>query len=65
MNGKILLDSTIAIDLLNGLEETRYLKEKIGKAKLYISIITRIELLSYSKLTPDDEKAIFIFLKSV
>jgi predicted nucleic acid-binding protein len=54
MNGKFVLDSTIFIDILNKLEGTEHLKEKLKDAERYISVITRMEVLSYPAAINDD-----------
>lgn len=49
----VLLDSNILIDYLNGNQAIEKRIEQIGKEKrkLYISIINRIEILSFRELT--------------
>ncbi len=48
MSGKILLDTNAIIYALNG-------KVVLPYAQYLVSIITEIELLSYSKLTHNDK----------
>ncbi len=56
MNGNsILIDTNIAIFLLNG---DRDLAEILDEKKLFVSFVTQLELLSYSKLTLQQEKLI-------
>jgi predicted nucleic acid-binding protein len=62
---KYLLDTTTAIDLFKGLESVRPIKAILQYAKVYISIVTRIEMLAYPQMTPDMERRIHAFLKSV
>ena len=60
MNGtKLLLDSNIILYLLNG-DET--LADFLHEKKLYISIITEIELLSFSEITEKEKKQIELFV---
>jgi hypothetical protein len=56
-----VLDSTVAIDLLNGLPSSKSIKAKLEKAKVYVSIVTRIEMLSFPNITPEIESRIKIF----
>jgi predicted nucleic acid-binding protein len=62
---KYLLDTTTAIDLFKGLEAVKPIKAMLQQAKTYISIVTRIEMLSFPQMTPEMERRISIFLKSV
>jgi predicted nucleic acid-binding protein len=62
---KYLLDTTTAIDLFKGLEAVKPMKAMFLHAKVYISIITRIEMFAYPQLTSEMERRIHIFLKSV
>ena len=60
-----ILDATIAIDLLNGLPSASPIKATLKKAKVYVSIVTRIEILSFPNITPEIERRIKNFFKSV
>lgn len=62
---KYLLDTTTAIDLFKGLEAVKPIKAMLQHTKVYISIVTRIEMLAYPQMTSEMEKRIHIFLKSV
>ncbi|MDR1098908.1 MAG: type II toxin-antitoxin system VapC family toxin [Treponema sp.] len=62
---KYLLDTTTALDLFKGLEEVKPIKVLLQHTNVYISIITRIEMLAYPHITPEMERRINIFLKSV
>jgi predicted nucleic acid-binding protein len=62
---RFVLDTAIAIDLLNGLPSSKSIKVKLEKAKVYVSIVTRIEMLSFPNITPEIESLIKHFLKSV
>jgi predicted nucleic acid-binding protein len=62
---KYILDSSIAIDLLNGSPSSKSIRAKLENAKVYISVITRIEMLSFPNITADIEKKIYALLKSV
>lgn len=59
---KYLLDTNIAIDYLNGFEDLAGLPERLSGAELYASQITRMELLSYHRLTAADEPRVYEFL---
>ncbi|MDR3174371.1 MAG: hypothetical protein LBU19_08990, partial [Treponema sp.] len=61
---KYLLDTTTAIDLFKGLEAVKPVKAMLQHTKVYISIVTRIEMLAYPQMTSEMEKRIHIFLKS-
>jgi predicted nucleic acid-binding protein len=62
---RFLLDTTIAIDLLNGLPSSKPIKAKLEKAKVYVSIVTKIEMLAFPNITPEIENKINFFLKSL
>jgi predicted nucleic acid-binding protein len=62
MNGKVVFDSNPVIDLFKGkvdLEQLRY--ETTGKEQC-VSVITRMELLAFPEITPDEEDRINLFL---
>ena len=61
MSGRYLLDSNILIDLLEGNEAVSNLCH-IANSELYISVITRIELLSAVRNTEDREATIYSLL---
>jgi predicted nucleic acid-binding protein len=62
---RFILDITIAIDLLNGLPSSKPIKAKLEKAKVYVSIVTRIEMLSLPGISSEIESRIKHFFKSV
>ncbi len=60
MNGtELLLDSNIVLYLLNG---DRTLADFLQEKRLHISIITEIELLSFSEITREEQKQIKQFV---
>ncbi|MDO3644463.1 type II toxin-antitoxin system VapC family toxin [Mucilaginibacter sp. L3T2-6] len=60
MNGdRIVADTSLIINLFNGVEEVR---ELITGRNLFVSIISEIEVLSHSKLTPADSRLLKDFL---
>jgi hypothetical protein len=63
MNGnKLVLDTNAVIDYLNGVDTVvRFIGERVG-ADLLVSVVTRMELLSYRRLDGDGEAAIRRFL---
>jgi predicted nucleic acid-binding protein len=62
---RYVLDTTTAIDLFKGLEAVRPIKEKLRDAEVYVSVITRIEMLAFPRISPELERHIYLFLKSV
>ena len=58
MSGRYLLDSNILMDLLDGNEAVSKLCN-IANSELYVSVITRIELLSAVRNTKDRESTIY------
>jgi predicted nucleic acid-binding protein len=50
MNGNYLFDTIILIDILQRVTLKNYIKTNFDINSLYISIITKIELLSYPKI---------------
>jgi predicted nucleic acid-binding protein len=65
MKPKYILDSSTAIDLFNGVADVKSIKENLRNAKVYASVITRLEMLAYPKITPGMERGIHEFLKSI
>src|ERR1700744_2580098 len=62
MNGdRIVVDTSLIINLFNGIEEVR---ELITGRNLFVSIISEIEVLSYPKLTPIDSQLLKDFLSN-
>ena len=64
---KYLLDTNIVIALLKGNEKlVAFLSDLINqKAKLFVSQITRIELLSFPSLTENETESIKEFLSNI
>jgi predicted nucleic acid-binding protein len=65
MSGKIVFDSSVIIKFLDrepGFADldTRFLGEE-----RFISVITRMEALGYSEITPEDERRLDIFLSTL
>ncbi|GHV79303.1 hypothetical protein AGMMS49944_10940 [Spirochaetia bacterium] len=60
---KYLLDSVAAIDLFNAVPGSELLEEKLEGAAVYVSVITRIEMLAFPKMTPAGEKEVSRFLR--
>jgi len=61
MNGRLLLDTNVILDFLKGLPSAVALLRTTEK-ELCASVITRIELLSFHSITPEEEKHIGVFL---
>lgn len=59
-NNNYVLDTNIVLQLLNG---DVVLAGIVNDKALYISFITEMELLSYSKLTADEEQKVRDFLQ--
>jgi predicted nucleic acid-binding protein len=53
---RYLLDTSTALDLFKGLETVKPIKAMLQHTKVYISIITRIEMLVYPHMTPEMER---------
>jgi len=66
MNGdKLVLDTNAVIDYLNGVDAaTRFIGERLD-AELLVSVVTRMELLSYRHLDDEGEAAIHRFLGAI
>jgi predicted nucleic acid-binding protein len=62
---KYLLDSVASIDLFNAVPGSEFLKKKLERAKVYISVITRIEMLAFPKMTPPVEQGIHKFIRQI
>jgi predicted nucleic acid-binding protein len=65
MNGKFMLDTNRIIDLVDGREGTDALRENLKNAKRYASVISRIEALASPDMTPEAEKSVRNFLKTL
>lgn len=63
MNGnRLLLDTNAVLYVLAG-DET--LASFLNNKELYLSIISELELLSFKRLTPQEVKAISLFVKEI
>ena len=62
MNGNILIDTNIALYLLQGNEKVANLLD--GK-RVFASFVTEVEILSYSKITKEEESKIKEFLSEI
>jgi predicted nucleic acid-binding protein len=65
MNGRIVFDSTVIIKFLGREPGFVDLDTKFLGEERFISVITRMEVLGYSKLTPEDESHLKEFLSNV
>ncbi|GHT17697.1 hypothetical protein FACS1894189_4090 [Planctomycetales bacterium] len=61
-NGKWLLDSNIIIDYLDKVPAVVRFLDMIEDDMFYVSVITRIELMSYPRSTKQSEDAVLEFL---
>jgi predicted nucleic acid-binding protein len=62
MNGKAVLDTNTIIDVFNGLISLESFEQALPDTKQMISVITEIELLSFSRITEEQETRIKRFL---
>jgi predicted nucleic acid-binding protein len=65
MSGKIVPDSNIIIGFLDNREGFPDLNKVPQDTAIHISVITELELLSFSKLTPSAESVILRFLSDL
>ena len=65
MNGKFLLDTNVVIDFLNGRSGLEWLGDKLAEAEYFTSVITRMELLSFGRLTAEAEQLVKDFLDNL
>ena len=65
MSGKFLLDTNIILDYLKGDRNIADFLAERAKAVLYVSVITRMELLSFHGMTPKEEKHIHDVLSPI
>lgn len=65
MNGKFLLDTNVVIDFLNGRSGLEGLSDRLAEAERCTSVITRMELLSFGRLTAEAEKLVTDFLANL
>jgi predicted nucleic acid-binding protein len=62
MNGKHTLDSNVIIDIGKGLPEALALRIALNDAERYISVISRMEALSFPGISYEEETRIQRFL---
>ena len=62
MSGKLLLDTNVILGLFKGQPSIAALLDAAETDVLYASVITRMELLSFPGITPEEEKHIRNFL---
>lgn len=62
MNGNILIDTNIALYLLTG---DRQVADLLHGKRVFTSFITEIEILSYNKITEEEETKINEFLNDI
>jgi predicted nucleic acid-binding protein len=65
MSGKLLLDTNAIHGFLKGQASIVALLEKVEKDNLRTSVISRMELLSFHGITPEEERLIRDFLDTV
>lgn len=68
MNGidNVLLDTNVVLGFLNGdAKINSFFEKQLIKSHLHISQITRMELLGYPNISPDEEKVLKDFLSQV
>jgi predicted nucleic acid-binding protein len=62
MSGRVVLDSNTIIDVFNSLVPLESLKKALKDTERMISVITEIEILSFPRLTDEQETRIKLFL---
>ena len=62
---KLLLDTNIVIDYLKGIDAVVSFIDERPTAELFVSVITRMELLSFGGMQPAEAEAIHGFLDAV
>jgi predicted nucleic acid-binding protein len=65
MSGRVVLDSNTIIDVLNGHISREYFKRAVPDTERIISVITEIEILSFPRLTDEQETWIKVFLEEM
>jgi predicted nucleic acid-binding protein len=63
MSGKIVFDTNIIMDIVKKKYDTQKLKAVLERKKLFVSVITRMELFASANIDPLEEQSIRIFLK--
>ena len=62
MSGKAVLDSNTIMDLFNGVIPLEAFKEALTDTEQLISVITELELLSFPRISEEQEAKIKLFL---
>jgi predicted nucleic acid-binding protein len=62
MNGKAVIDTNSIIDLFNDLIPLETFEQALRGTKQLVSVITEIELLSFPRITEEQEISIKLFL---
>jgi predicted nucleic acid-binding protein len=62
MSGKVIFDSNPIIDFFKGRVDMALLRNETAGKEQCISIITRMELLAFPEITPDEENQISEFI---
>jgi predicted nucleic acid-binding protein len=62
MSGKAVLDSNTIMDVFNGLITLESFKRALPDTERMLSVITEIELLSFPRITEEQETRIKVFL---
>jgi predicted nucleic acid-binding protein len=63
MSGKAVLDSNIIMDLFNGLIPLESFRQMLTDTEQLISVITELELLSFPRISAEQETKIKLFLE--
>jgi predicted nucleic acid-binding protein len=63
MSGKAVLDSNTIMDLFNGLIPLESFKQMLTDTEQIISVITELELLSFPRISAEQETKIKLFLE--
>jgi predicted nucleic acid-binding protein len=63
MSGKVVLDSNTIMDVFNGLIPLESFEQALSDTEQIISVITEIELLSFPRITEEQETKITSFLE--
>jgi predicted nucleic acid-binding protein len=62
MSGKAVLDTNLIIDIFNGLISLESFEQALPDTEKTVSVITEIELLSFPRITEEQETQIKLFL---
>jgi predicted nucleic acid-binding protein len=63
MNGRVVLDTNSIIDLFNDLTPLESFEQALRGTEQLVSVITEIELLSFPRITKEQETHIKLFLE--